>query len=100
MYYLVPTRPVPSQRLFTTVGGQGVTITLRQMGGYQYFNLEINGKKLCDSVLITDRTLLLRAPYLGFSGDFLSVDTQGEDFPAFTGWGNRFLLMWTDNGTA
>lgn len=96
MFYTIPLKPVPSQQVVCEVGGRQVTILLRQMGGRQYFSASQNGQALCQNVLMVDRTYLINAPYLGFSGDFLSVDTQGNDSPIFTGWGSRFLLCYND----
>lgn len=97
MYYQIPLKAVPSQQIVTSVGGQTVTITLRQLGGRQYFSASLPDKVLCENVLMVDRTYLICAAYLGFTGDFLCVDTQGTDSPNFNQWNSRFLLLWDDN---
>lgn len=96
MIVQIPLQPFPSQQIVVTVGGQNVTIVTRQLGGRQYFSASTSGLVLCRNVLFVDRTFLIQAPYLGFSGDFMSVDTQGNEMPVFSQWGSRFWLVYAN----
>lgn len=93
MYY-IPLRPVPSQKVLVNIGGKMVTILIRQLAGRQYFSMSADGVVYVESSLMVDRVPLIRARYLGFGGDFMSVDTQGTDNPSFTGWGSRYFLLY------
>ncbi len=96
MRYTIPLKPVPSQQVVCDVGGQVAIIIIRQLGGRQYFSVSTGGRVLCQNVLMLDRTWLIDAPYLGFTGDFSSIDTHGRESPVFTGWGRRFQLIYED----
>lgn len=82
--------------MVVNIAGRMATIILRQLGGRQYFSMSSDGVVYVENTLIVDRVPLIRASYLGFPGDFMSVDTQGTENPSFTGWGSRFFLIYDD----
>lgn len=92
----VPLKAVPSQAVNVVLAGQPCTIELREIGGRQYLSLSINGKVICRNVLVVNRSAIIRAKYTGFIGELAAVDTQGDDAPAYTGWGTRWLLAFND----
>lgn len=96
--FVIPVKPVPSQKLALNLAGQDVVITLRQCGGRQLFYLSKSSVEICGGVIITDRVPIINAPYLDFQGDFISVDVSGESNPFFFEWGNRFLLVFDSKG--
>lgn len=67
------------------------------MGGRQYFGLSVNGDVICRNVLLVNRSRIVRAAYTGFIGDFAVIDTQGDESPQYTGWGTRWLLVFSDD---
>ena len=78
MKYQISIKSVPSQKVVANIAGRMVTIILRQLGGRQYFSMSSGGVVYVENTLIVDRVPLIRAPYLGFPGDFMSIDTHGE----------------------
>jgi hypothetical protein len=53
------------------------------------------------SVLCENFTRIVRDSYLGFSGDFIFLDMQGTENPAYTGLGGataRFQLLYLAPG--
>jgi len=93
---VIPLGQVPSQQLAITLANQPCVVSLRQIGGRQYFSLAINGTVICENVLIVDGSPIVQAPYTGLVGDFASVDQQGNAAPDYTGWGTRWLLVFND----
>ena len=89
----IPLRAVPAQTVQVTLAGQPVTLYLRQLGGRQYLSASWAGQVLCDTVLMVNRSAILRVPYTGFIGDIAVNDTQGDDAPDYTGWGSRWQLL-------
>ena len=89
----IPLRAVPAQTVQVTLAGQPVTLYLRQLGDRQYLSASWAGQVLCDTVLMVNRSAILRAPYTGFIGDIAVNDTQGDDAPDYTGWGSRWQLL-------
>lgn len=93
----IPLKQRPSQSVNITLDGQPCTIILRLLGGRQYLSLSKSGTVICDNVLIQDRSKIVRAAYTGFTGDLISVDLQGGDPPEYTGWGERWVLVFSSD---
>lgn len=93
----IPLQAVPSQQIQVQLDGQPCVITLRQLGGRQYLSLSLQGTTICDNVLVQDRSAIVRAAYTGFVGDIAAVDTQGTDAPQYSGWNNRWLLLFNSD---
>ena len=89
----IPLRPAPAQTVQVSLAGQPVTLYLRQLGGRQYLSASWAGEVLCDTVLMVNRSAIIRAAYTGFVGDIAVYDTQGDDAPDYTGWGSRWQLL-------
>lgn len=89
----IPLRPVPAQTVQVSLAGQPVTLYLRQLGGRQYLSASWAGEVLCDTVLMVNRSAIIRAAYTGFVGDISVYDTQGDDAPSYDGWGSRWQLL-------
>lgn len=92
----IPLRAVPSQTVQVSLAGQPVTLYLRQLGGRQYISVSWAGEVLCDTVLMVNRSAIIRAPYTGFIGDIAVNDTQGDEAPEYTGWSSRWQLLFND----
>lgn len=92
----IPLKAVPSQAVNVVLAGQPCTIALAEIGGRQYLSLSNNGVVICRSVLVVNRSAIIRAKYTGFVGELAAVDTQGDDAPVYTGWGTRWLLAFND----
>ena len=89
----IPLRPVPAQTVQVSLAGQPVTLYLRQLGGRQYLSVSWAGEVLCDTVLMVNRSAIIRAAYTGFVGDIAVYDTQGDEAPSYDGWGGRWRLL-------
>lgn len=90
----IPLQQVPSQAVQVVLGGQPCVIGLRQLGGRQYFSLSVNGAVICQNVLMQNLSPIVRAKYTGFIGDLAVVDTKGDAAPEYTGWSDRWLLLY------
>lgn len=98
----VPLQAVPNQTLAITLDRQPAQITLRQNGDNMYFDLFVSTNPIVLTRICRDRQrLLLDAGYRGFLGDFVFIDTQGADNPAFAGLGgvgSRYQLIYLSAG--
>ena len=91
----IPLSPVPSQTLAVTLAGQACQIALRSNGGNLYFTLMVGTTPIVTSKICCNKQrLLLGVTYRGFKGDFLFVDTQGDEQPAYAGLDIRWLLYY------
>lgn len=93
---VLPTQPVPSQTLTTSIANQNVQINIYQKGQLDYYALfadvYLNGALLVGGTICLNAHNIIRYAYLGFPGDLAFFDTQGSDDPEYTGLGSRWFL--------
>ena len=95
MIYTIPLKQAPSQSVSILLDNQPCLIELRQLNGRQYLSLSLNGEVVCNSVLLVNRSRIIRAEYMGFIGELAVIDTQGDEPPQYTGWNERWLLAFS-----
>lgn len=104
---IVPLTAVPSQLVQAVLGGQSVAISIYQLGMAPvqdlYLDLISNGTPIVNcrrcraysgSATEAAPFLLLDAAYWGFQGDFLFIDTEGDEDPQYSGLGARWQLIY------
>lgn len=95
---IIPLSATPSQSLNVLLGGQNVGLVLRQLNSGLYADIKLNGSVIGCGLLCLDRTLINNAPYTGFPGDLVFVDTQGTNDPTYDYLGSRYVLYWIEPG--
>ncbi|SDR17822.1 phage baseplate plug family protein [Paraburkholderia tuberum] len=90
----IPLGAVPSQSLSVKLAQQNCGIHVHQKSTGLYLDLYVGSELVMAGVLCRDRVYLVRQAYLGFSGDLVFVDTQGEEDPEYTALGTRWLLQY------
>jgi hypothetical protein len=103
----LPIKAVPSQQLSASLNGQSVTISIYQLGmppvAELYCDISSDGAAIANcrkcraysgSATEAPPFLLLDSRYWGFEGDFLFVDTLGDEDPQYAGLGARWLLLY------
>ncbi len=91
---IIPIQSVASQNFSVTLNGQDCDIAIYQKSTGLFYDLTLNNTLIVGTFLCTDRTYLVRYPYLGFLGNLAFVDTQGNTDPVYTGLGNRYLFVY------
>ena len=94
MTTIVPLQAVPAQKLYITLGGQNVGISIYMIGERLYLDLALNDDPIITSVICQDRVNLISEESYGFSGNLAFIDTQGKSDPEYTGLGSRYLLAY------
>lgn len=96
---IVPTNPVPSQKIKTVIADQIVNLSIYQLRYGMFMDVTVNDVLEIGGVVCENLNRIIRSEYLnknvGFSGDFVWLDTlsQGAD-PVYTGLGSQFVLLW------
>lgn len=99
MEYQIPLDAVPNQEKITNIGDQQCRLVVRTIDGNTFITIESEAQGyLCRGVLCVDRSAIIRADYLGFEGDFTFVDTDGEEPPHYTGFQDRWVLLYNTEG--
>jgi hypothetical protein len=92
----IPLSAVPSQKPTTMLAGQNCQIKVYQKTTGLYLDLYVNNAPIVTGVIARDRVLIVRQPYLGFTGDLSFFDTQGVSDPTYEGLGARYQLVYLE----
>lgn len=82
------------QSFEVVLNGQDCSIKVHQRSGYVYIDLIADGRQIVSGSLARDRVGLVRHDYLGFKGELMFEDTQGNDDPRCEGFNERWRLMY------
>ena len=96
---LIPLEAVPSQTLSITLAGQACSIAVRDNNVNLYLDLRVSNRPIVVGKICRNRQrLLIGLGYRGFIGDFVFVDSQGDEQPAYAGLGSRWQLYYLGAG--
>lgn len=94
---VIPLAAIPSQQFGITLAGQNCTIAVYQKTTGVYFDMLLNNQPFTSTVRCLNAAPLCEdRQYLGFVGDFVFVDTQGETDPQYEGLGTRYQLIYLE----
>lgn len=90
----VPLKATPSQELNVTLGQQLCSLKVYQKFFGMYVDLYVDNALIIGGVKAQNLNRIVRSTYLGFSGDLMFADAQGDDDPTWDGVGTRFFLFY------
>lgn len=90
----IPLQAVPSQTTSAALGGKNCAMKIYQKERGLFFDMSIDGEAIVSGILALDANKLICREYLGFEGNLIFLDTQGNDDPYYTGLGTRFVLTY------
>lgn len=91
---VVPLKALASQTVQIQLNGQNCQLNVYQKFYGLYMDVLVNDVLVIGGVLCRNQNRIVRSAYLGFSGDFSFVDTQGNDDPDWTALGTQFQLIY------
>ena len=91
---VIPLQAIPAQSFNATLGGQSCQIALYQKGSDFFMDLSIGAQVIRQGRMVRNATRLVRYAYLGFIGDLIMFDTQGQSDPTYDGLGTRYQLYY------
>lgn len=91
---IVPLNPVPSQLTSVLLSNQACQVKVYQKSYGLYIDVYLNNTLIIAGVICQNKNRILRSVYLGFAGDFIFIDNQGDANPDYTGLGGRFSLAY------
>jgi len=92
---IIPTEPNPGYTFRTRLNDQDVGLRIYQKSTGLYIDVILDTVAIVTGVLCRNRVITIRQEYLGFEGDLVFVDTQGNEDPYYTGLGERFKLVYS-----
>lgn len=93
---IIPVKPLPNQTLQVQLAGQSCTIDVAQNAYGLFFSLFVGQNQIIAGVICENLNRIVRSLYLGFVGDFIFQDTQGDTDPVYTGLGARYQLLYLE----
>lgn len=94
---IIQTTKEPSQVIKTILGDQQVQILLQQKRQGLLVDVNMNGIDIVTSALALNETPIVCREYLGFPGNLIFVDLEGNSDPTFDGLGDRFNLVYLES---
>jgi hypothetical protein len=95
---IVPTLAHPNQTLTVSLASQPVRLNIYQNPYGVFMDVLVNDAAIVTGVICHNANPIVRSAYLGFTGDFAWLDTQGRDDPDYTGMGLRWVLAYLEVG--
>jgi len=90
----IPLQPVPTQATKVVLGGQNVQLLIYQKPQGVFVDINADGVDIVVGIIARDAVPLMCRDYMGFIGNLLFVDTQGNSDPTYDGLGSRFSLVY------
>ena len=90
----IPVQPLPNQTLQVQLNNQACTLNIYQQTYGMFMDVYVGSTLIIAGVICENLNRIVRSIYLGFSGDFAFVDTQGSADPLYTGLGARWQLVY------
>src|SRR5258708_7156093 len=93
---IIPLQPLPNQNLQVQLANQPCTIELYQTTYGLFCNLFIGSTQIIAGVICENLNRIVRSIYLGFVGDLVFNDLQGNTDPNYLGLGIRYQLLYLE----
>ncbi len=93
---VVPTQVLPSQTINIVLNNQICQINLYQKFYGLFADLYVDSVLVIGGVLALNLVRIVRDTYLGFSGDLVFTDLQGDQQPYYTGLGTRYIFVYLE----
>ena len=94
MSQIIPIQPTPSQTVKTTVGNAQLRILIACKNQGTFVSINMDDEDISNNVLAHDYCPLIQSDYLGFPGNLMFIDTQGEEDPDYKLLGSRWILVY------
>ena len=91
---LVPLATTEAQTLNIVLNNQICQINVYQKFYGVFVDLYVNNTLIIGGVIAQNLNRIVISAYLGFKGDLMFLDTEGDDDPDWTGLGTRWILIY------
>ena len=88
--------PQKSQSISVSLAGQKCVIRMIQRESFIYMDLTVNDNPIMQGVPCLYGNKMVGYSYLGFKGDLVFLDSDGQQDPHWDGLGNRHILYYIE----
>lgn len=93
---VIPLQALPNQVVTVSLANQTCQISVYQLSPGLFCNVYVNNVLVVAGVICQNINRIVREAYLGFIGDLIFMDLQGDTDPYYTGLGSRFQLLYLE----
>ena len=94
---VVPLIAVPSQTLSVQLSNQNCFLKVYQKSAGLFMDVYVDDELIIGGVICEHANRIVRSIYLGFTGDFVFWDTEGNaEVPEYSTLGSQFILVYLD----
>ena len=90
----IPVQSVANQTLTVQLNNQSTQLNIRQTRFGMFMDMLVNGQTIVSGTICQNLNRIVRDLYLGFQGDLMWFDNQGDTDPDYTGLGDRYTLLY------
>lgn len=91
---IVPLQAIPNQTVTVTLNNQVTQLNVYQTFNGLFIDVYLENDLVIGGVICENQNRIIRSAYLGYSGDFAFIDTQGSEDPVYSGLGSRYFLTY------
>ncbi|TDN54897.1 hypothetical protein EC843_101956 [Buttiauxella sp. JUb87] len=88
--------PQKSQSISVSLDGQQCVIRMIQRESFIYMDFTVNGNPIMQGVPCLYGNKMVGYSYLGFKGDLVFLDSDGQQDPHWDGLGKRHILYYIE----
>lgn len=93
---LIPMQAEPNQTVTITLANQICQINVYQKDYGLFLDLYVDNSAIIVGQLCENNNRIVVSQYLGFLGDVMFTDTQGDSDPVYIDIGSRFFLVYLE----
>jgi hypothetical protein len=90
----IPLQQIPSQITKVVLGNQNCQIFIYAKSQGVFVDISVDDTDIVNCVIARNMVPIVCREYVGFDGNLMFVDNQGNDDPLYTGIGSRWSLVY------
>lgn len=91
---LIPIQNIPDQEFVVDLNGKECSMRIYLRYNYMYLDLTVDDKVLFKGQICLNNVDLIQYNHMDFDGNLRFIDTQGNEDPYYTGFGERWYLAY------
>lgn len=91
---LIPIQALPDQVFYIDLAGQECEIHVFLRGYYMYMDLKVDDVDIFKGQICLNNVDMVQYRNMNFVGNLRFLDTQGSEDPYYSGFGERWVLVY------
>lgn len=91
---LIPIQAIPDQTFVVELNDKDCEIHIYLRYRYMYMDVKVEDEVIVQGQICLNNTNIIQYSHLNFKGNLRFIDTQGNDDPYYSSFGERFALAY------